>query len=118
MNANFWNLQCLKYVYDYQHSVSLKDIYQVTNYLPIEEIEKLLYNCVKNNDATIRTIKNEIFHEVLELIDMNPNKPNLKHYHNFIYEVRQMKEKLINENIIKIEKYFNISYTKIIHNLI
>jgi len=53
-------LQYLKYIYDSQGCITLTDVYQITNYLPVETIQELFNNCIYNKNSTIKSIKGEI----------------------------------------------------------
>ncbi|AYV83555.1 MAG: replication factor C small subunit [Hyperionvirus sp.] len=52
-------LQYLKYIYDYQGSISVKDIYETTNYLPIEIIKNVWTRCINLKNASIQDVKRE-----------------------------------------------------------
>lgn len=52
-------LQYIKYIYDYQGSISVKDIYNTTNYLPINILQVLWKKCIENKNSTIIDVKNE-----------------------------------------------------------
>lgn len=52
-------LQYLKYIYDYQGSISVKDIYETTNYLPLEIIKDVWLKCIDQETATVQDVKHE-----------------------------------------------------------
>lgn len=52
-------LQYIKYTYDYQGHISVKDIYETTNYLPQEVIKRIWDKCCENKKATIKDTKAE-----------------------------------------------------------
>lgn len=52
-------LQYMKYIYDYQKSISVKDIYETTNYLPMQIIKDIWYRTIENKTSTIIDIKKE-----------------------------------------------------------
>lgn len=54
-------LQYLKYIYDFQNSITVEDLYKTTNYLPYEEIEKIWNRCIVPKNSTIKTIRDEIY---------------------------------------------------------
>ena len=53
-------LQYLKYIYDYQGNITIHDVYKTTNYLPIEEVQKL-WKIIVLPTTTIKNIKSEIY---------------------------------------------------------
>lgn len=52
-------LQYIKYIYDYQGSISIKDIYETTNYLPVYVIKGVWARCIENNNVTVADVKRE-----------------------------------------------------------
>ena len=52
-------LQYLKYIYDYQETISIKDIYTTTNYLPDNIIKNLFKKCIISNKFTVMNVKKE-----------------------------------------------------------
>jgi len=52
-------LQYLKYIYDYQGSISLNDIYETTNYLPMNVIKEVWDRCIEKKNTMIKDVKKE-----------------------------------------------------------
>jgi replication factor C subunit 2/4 len=52
-------LQNLKYKYNYKKSITLQDVYEITNYLPLEYIEPMWKICMDTTSSTIKDIVNE-----------------------------------------------------------
>ena len=52
-------LQYIKYIYDDQKMISVQDIYETTNYLPINVIQGVWTRCIENNNTSIKDIRRE-----------------------------------------------------------
>lgn len=52
-------LQYIKYIYDYQGCISVKDIYETTNYLPTYVIKGVWARCIEGKRVTISDVKRE-----------------------------------------------------------
>ena len=52
-------LQYIKYIYDYQGVISVKDIYETTNYLPLDIIKGVWSRCIENTHVTVNDVKRE-----------------------------------------------------------
>ena len=52
-------LQYLKYIYDYQGSLSVKDIFETTNYLPNAVINEIWERCIDNKNSTVNDAKKD-----------------------------------------------------------
>jgi len=52
-------LQYIKYLYDDKGVITIDDIYESTNYLPVHVIDNIWKNCIINSSASFREIKQE-----------------------------------------------------------
>lgn len=52
-------LQFMKYVYEEKGEITVEDIYETTNYLPVSVIDDVWKKCIENNKATFKEIKQE-----------------------------------------------------------
>lgn len=52
-------LQYLKYIYDYQGAVTVRDICETTNYLPLEIIQGIWRTCISADGASIQDVRRE-----------------------------------------------------------